>query len=110
MCQSSARIRAGTRGAWPAAAGTSSRLARTGPNGSRGSGRIALVFSVWTGYGWSQSQRGGNRVDNPAAYLHLGFVVISLPNLALIAGMVAIFVVALVAPFPGARGRRGGER
>jgi hypothetical protein len=47
-------------------------------------------------------------VDNPAGYLHLGFIVISLPNLALIAAMVALFVIALVAPFPGAGGRRGG--
>jgi hypothetical protein len=47
-------------------------------------------------------------VDNPAAYLHLGFIVISLPNLALIAAMVVIFVIALLVPFPREGGRRGG--
>jgi hypothetical protein len=47
-------------------------------------------------------------VDNPAGYLHLGFIEISLPNLALIGAMVAVFAIALVAPFPRAGGRRGG--
>jgi hypothetical protein len=47
-------------------------------------------------------------VDNPAGYLHLGFIVISLPNLALIAAMVVLFVVALVVPFPREVGRGGG--
>jgi hypothetical protein len=45
-------------------------------------------------------------VDNPAAYLHLGFIVISWPNLALIGSMVALFVIALVMPFPRVSGRR----
>ena len=39
-------------------------------------------------------------MDNPAGYLHLGFVVISLPNLAVIAAMVVLFVIALLVPFP----------
>ena len=39
-------------------------------------------------------------VNTPAAYLHWGFIVISLPNLILIAGMVVVFVAALVLPFP----------
>jgi hypothetical protein len=47
-------------------------------------------------------------VDNPAGYLHLGFIVISWPNLALIGAMVAVFVIALVAPFPREGGRGGG--
>jgi hypothetical protein len=47
-------------------------------------------------------------VDNPATYLHLGFIVISLPNLALIAAMVVVFVIALLVPFPREGGRRGG--
>ncbi len=47
-------------------------------------------------------------MDNPAQYLHLGFIVISLPNLALIGAMVLLFVVALVVPFPREGGRRGG--
>lgn len=47
-------------------------------------------------------------MDNPAVYVHLGFVVISLPNLALIAAMIVLFGLALVAPFPGRH--RDGER
>ena len=47
-------------------------------------------------------------MDNPAGYLHLGFIVISLPNLALIAAMVVLFVIALIVPFPREGGRRGG--
>ena len=55
-------------------------------------------------------QREADRLDNPAAYLHLGFIVISLPNLALIAAMVALFVIALLVPFPhpGDESKRGG--
>ncbi|HKF75624.1 MAG TPA: hypothetical protein VKF59_05735 [Candidatus Dormibacteraeota bacterium] len=49
-------------------------------------------------------------MDNPAAYLHLGFIEISLPNMALIAGMVVLFVIAIVVPFPREGGRRGGGR
>ena len=40
-------------------------------------------------------------------YFHWGFVLISLPNLALIAAMVVIFVLALILPFPaGARRKK----
>jgi len=45
-------------------------------------------------------------MDSPAGYLHLGFIIISVPNLAVILGMVLLFVVALVAPFP----REAGDR
>jgi len=47
-------------------------------------------------------------LDTPATYLHLGFIVISLPNLLLIAGMVLLFAVALIFPFPhpGSKPRR----
>jgi hypothetical protein len=45
-------------------------------------------------------------MDSPAGYLHLGFIIISLPNLLVILGMILLFVVALVAPFP----REGGGR
>ena len=48
-------------------------------------------------------------MDVPAGYLHLGFIVISVPNLALIAAMIGIFVIALLAPFPGRHGRSAGE-
>jgi len=44
-------------------------------------------------------------MDSPAGYLHLGFIVISVPNLALILSMILLFVIALVAPFP----REGGS-
>ena len=40
-------------------------------------------------------------MDNPATYLHWGFILISVPNLLLIAGMVALFLIALALPFPG---------
>jgi hypothetical protein len=42
-------------------------------------------------------------MDSPAGYLHLGFIVISAPNLLLIGGMIVLFVIALLAPFPGNR-------
>ncbi len=42
-------------------------------------------------------------MDAPASYLQLGFIVISIPNLMVIAGMIVLFIVALVAPFPGHR-------
>ena len=40
-------------------------------------------------------------MDTPATYVQISFLVISVPNLVLIAGMVALFIAALVAPFPG---------
>ncbi|MGD0019688.1 MAG: hypothetical protein ABSD62_10580 [Candidatus Limnocylindrales bacterium] len=40
-------------------------------------------------------------MDAPATYLSWNFVLISVPNLVMIAGMIAIFVVALIVPFPG---------
>jgi len=40
-------------------------------------------------------------MDAPANYVHLGFVLISVPNLLLIVGMVVVFAAALLAPFPG---------
>jgi hypothetical protein len=39
-------------------------------------------------------------MDSPTTYFHWGFILISLPNLLVIVGMVALFAVALVAPFP----------
>ncbi|HVA85993.1 MAG TPA: hypothetical protein VNF73_06700 [Candidatus Saccharimonadales bacterium] len=41
------------------------------------------------------------KMDNPATYVQLGFLVISVPNLLVILGMLALFVAALVTPFPG---------
>jgi hypothetical protein len=40
-------------------------------------------------------------MDTPANYVHWGFILISVPNLIVIAGMIILFAVALVAPFPG---------
>jgi hypothetical protein len=40
-------------------------------------------------------------MDTPATYLQLGFIVISIPNLLVIIGMVVVFILALIAPFPG---------
>lgn len=39
-------------------------------------------------------------MDSPATYLHWGFILISTPNLLVIGGMLVLFAVALVAPFP----------
>jgi hypothetical protein len=39
-------------------------------------------------------------LDTPATYLNWNFVLISVPNLLLIIGMVVVFVIALIAPFP----------
>ena len=40
-------------------------------------------------------------MDSPAGYLHLGIILISYPNLILIAGMLVLFGIALLAPFHG---------
>jgi hypothetical protein len=48
-------------------------------------------------------------MDQPAPYVHWGFLFISLPNLVLILVMVLLFAVALLAPFPGHRGPRRGS-
>lgn len=40
-------------------------------------------------------------MDSPAGYLHLGFVLISYPNLIVIGGMIVLFAIALLAPFHG---------
>ncbi|MGD0248034.1 MAG: cytochrome b N-terminal domain-containing protein [Candidatus Limnocylindrales bacterium] len=39
-------------------------------------------------------------MDSPATYVHFWFISISVPNLLLILGMIAVFVIALLAPFP----------
>jgi len=39
-------------------------------------------------------------VDTPASYVHWGFILISVPNLIVIGGMIVLFAIALVAPFP----------
>jgi hypothetical protein len=44
-------------------------------------------------------------MDQPAPYVHWGFILISLPNLILILVMLGLFIAALVAPFPRHRER-----
>jgi hypothetical protein len=39
-------------------------------------------------------------MDSPATYLSWNFILISIPNVLMIIGMVVVFVIALVAPFP----------
>ncbi len=39
-------------------------------------------------------------MDAPATYLNWAFILISIPNLLMILGMILLFIVALVAPFP----------
>lgn len=39
-------------------------------------------------------------MDQPAGYLHVGFILISYPNLILIGIMLVIFGAALFIPFP----------
>ena len=39
-------------------------------------------------------------MDAPATYFHWGFILISVPNLIVIGGMIVLFAIALIAPFP----------
>jgi hypothetical protein len=39
-------------------------------------------------------------MDSPATYLHWGLILISWPNLLVILGMIGLFAIALIAPFP----------
>jgi large-conductance mechanosensitive channel len=43
------------------------------------------------------------RLDHPAHTIHWGWFLISVANLVVIALMLAIFILALVLPFPGRR-------
>lgn len=45
-------------------------------------------------------------LDHPGHYLHLGVVQISVANLVVILLMIAVFVAALLIPFPKGRERR----
>ena len=49
-------------------------------------------------------------MDQPAGYLHWGFILISWPNLILIAIMLVLFALALVLPFPGHTAAREPEK
>jgi hypothetical protein len=39
-------------------------------------------------------------MDSPATYFHWGFILISMPNLLVIIGMIVLFALAAVVPFP----------
>jgi hypothetical protein len=49
-------------------------------------------------------------LNQPAPYIHWAFILISVPNLVLILVMLALFVLALLVPFPGRRHRREAYR
>src|SRR6202165_6340952 len=61
-----------------------------------------------TGTGLRPAPKGFD-VDSPAGYLNWWFIQISIPNLLLIVGMVVVFILALVAPFPHATEEIGQE-
>ncbi|MGO9177944.1 MAG: hypothetical protein ACLQBX_19425 [Candidatus Limnocylindrales bacterium] len=39
-------------------------------------------------------------MDGPAQYLSWNFILISIPNILVIAAMIVVFLLALLAPFP----------
>lgn len=43
-------------------------------------------------------------MDSPATYLHWTFIYISWPNLLVILGMIVVFAIAMLAPFPHSEG------
>lgn len=43
-------------------------------------------------------------MDSPAHYFQWSFILISLPNLLVIGGMLVLFAIALVLPFPHGKG------
>jgi hypothetical protein len=57
----------------------------------------------------SRGQTEVSCVDSPATYLSWGFILISIPNLLMIIGMIVLFIVALVAPFPHGTDEKGAK-
>lgn len=49
-------------------------------------------------------------MDSPTTYFHWGFILISVSNLLVIAGMIVLFAVALIAPFPHGEEGNDGHR
>lgn len=49
-------------------------------------------------------------MDSSATYLHWGFILISWPNLLVILGMIVLFAIALIAPFPHHEGVEDASR
>jgi hypothetical protein len=46
-------------------------------------------------------------LDRPGHYVHWHFIQISVANLIVIASMVAVFLLAILVPFPGHRSKGG---
>jgi len=46
-------------------------------------------------------------LNHPAHYVHAGFFQMSVSNLVAIIVMLVVFAIAIIAPFPGHRRRRG---
>lgn len=46
-------------------------------------------------------------LNHRASYVHWHFVDVSVSNVLVVVAMVVVFVVAILAPFPGGRGRGG---
>ena len=70
--------------------------------GSLGEFNIAFQHSVS-----ANIERRVNALDSPASYFHWGFILISMPNLLVILGMIVLFAVALIVPFP--HGKEGND-
>ncbi len=70
---------------------------------SLGGPRIGSTVSAARRLGCSCEVRDLNQ---PAPYVHWGFILISLPNLGVIIFMIILFVAALFLPFPGRARRR----
>jgi len=52
----------------------------------------------------------GHFMNLKAVYLHLGWFQISITNLIVIIGMLVLFGLALVLPFPGNKSGKGGKK
>lgn len=76
---------------------------RGGDLGPYRDGRLSAKLSATT-------ESKGVQMDSPTSYFHWGFILISLPNLLVIAGMIVLFAIALVAPFPHEGEQNDGRR
>ena len=48
-------------------------------------------------------------MDSPTTYFHCGFILISLQNLLVVVGMIVLFAIALVVPFPHSKEENDGR-
>jgi len=49
-------------------------------------------------------------LDSPAGYINWAFISISVPNLIVIGGMVLVFALALILPFPHSTSTKSSKR